>query len=409
MDEIFGGLLRYIWNSCSVPIFREERLALLNFPRFAFNWASSANRDLVELETSAVLSCSISKLDSVAKTPFSSAITAVPLTVISSAARHGACLFVLFAGSCESCAVRRENPNVVPGETSALSNISLSSTYSSPRGSDYQGTPDMAPKKKGKKATSKPLRGYATTSVPSKNTAESAKNEEALDSTTTPELFKESKNPNVATIDRTIGSKELHELDPAELEKQLEESDLQLLLEKHGQKSKKDASRQISRLQTERRLLRPQSELLGVRSWLSPDLLQTIIDLYETNQSSPNGFEKLQTSMQLQEDDLCIKLWTLRQVLSQIGFSSEQCQEALCHAMKVVRQSQASDISADKDTIWGLEVCLEWLSFKYQSNEMPPYEAELAPGLAKKSLNRQQADFDRLYASSGRYIFRAVT
>ncbi|KAL9602381.1 MAG: hypothetical protein Q9179_002563 [Wetmoreana sp. 5 TL-2023] len=143
----------------------------------------------------------------------------------------------------------------------------------------------MAPKKKTKKGASNPARGFATTSVASKS-----KNVvEDLTESTTPSPAPDIDNRLQKENDGHLsGEQDLHELAPEELEKRLEESDLDLFLEKHGEKMRRDVARQVTKLQTEKRLLRPQTEPLQIRPWLPPEIMATITESLETKQSLPN-------------------------------------------------------------------------------------------------------------------------
>lgn len=230
----------------------------------------------------------------------------------------------------------------------------------------------MAPKRKTKKAISNPARGFATTSTVSKTKLSP---EESLGSTAPDE-------PQAQTITRDSPGddapveKELHELSPEELEKQLEENDLQLFVEKYLDKIKRDVSRQVSRLQTEKRLLRPQAESLSTRKWLPPEILELIAQTLDAEQQPVRPDLKSQfypITEALSEEDLCIKIWTLKRVLIQLGSSHEESEDAIKHLLKVAQSLSTRDSLVGKDNIWGLDWCLDWLAMHCEAHAMPSY------------------------------------
>ncbi|KAL8902086.1 MAG: hypothetical protein Q9207_004882 [Kuettlingeria erythrocarpa] len=226
----------------------------------------------------------------------------------------------------------------------------------------------MAPKRKNKKPASNPARGFATISTASKAQAsrEVAAEETVAESAHEQHNTSQESGNSVAPIER-----ELHQLSPEELEKQLEESDLNLFLEKYGEKVKRDVSRQVNKLQIEKRLYRGQAELLRTQSWLPPDIMQLIIDAIKGEQSSeshghePNGSG---SRVDFSNEDLTLKLWALKQVLIQLGFPYDLCQESLRHTLHV-----AQDARPAKDSIWGLDYCLDWLALHCEPEQMPSH------------------------------------
>ncbi|KAL8727270.1 MAG: hypothetical protein Q9166_006151 [cf. Caloplaca sp. 2 TL-2023] len=233
----------------------------------------------------------------------------------------------------------------------------------------------MAPKRKNKKAVSNPARGFATISTASKA---------QLPSDQTSEKTSPSGDNEVQVIEQTPfegivpAEKELHELSPSELEARLEESDLQLFVEKYIEKIKKDVFRQVAKLQTDKRLLRAQAESLSTRSWLSPEITDSILQTLELVQlfgDHDNGMRNDRITDRFSEDDLCIKIWTLKQVLMQLGFPNDSCQEALRHLLLISQASSTRDSLAGKDSIWGLDCCLDWLALRCEPHVAPPYSS----------------------------------
>ena len=239
----------------------------------------------------------------------------------------------------------------------------------------------MAPNKKKKKPASNPARGFATTSVASKpRIHDSALESEGVlpnaDLPSSSIVTSQDQTNGVKSQHLKVSERELHELSPQELERQLEESDLQLLLEKHGEKSKKDALRQVNRLRTERRTLRPQAQHLNTRAWLSPELMQQLTDLSGDQLGDGNfnaEFEDRQSGSSLSQDDLVIKMWTLMQVLCELGFSQERSNLAVRQILNDGRPRKSLNLNIGKDLIWGLEACLDFLIAVCQPEEMPEY------------------------------------
>ncbi|KAI1455583.1 P-loop containing nucleoside triphosphate hydrolase protein [Annulohypoxylon moriforme] len=251
----------------------------------------------------------------------------------------------------------------------------------------------MAPKKKKTKPTANPARGFATTSIASKPRAEitnepvpTATEGGKLDSNAPPtSSSRDPKNapPSNSNSDNTTTtSQQKQALSPEEFERQLEESELQLLVEKYAQKVKRDVQRQKSRLETDRRLLRGQAESLNTRKWLPQELMDHIMDMIQaenrygassltTDGTSSNG--KLPP-----EEDLVIRLWTLQQTLAGVGFSDDKVKAVIQYVLDI-----ASRVSGSfKETIWGLEEALDWLARECTREELRDYDYR---GVAPKS------------------------
>lgn len=240
----------------------------------------------------------------------------------------------------------------------------------------------MAPSKKKKKAASNPARGFATTSTASKP---------KHDDSNGPEIKAESVVGNQHVDDQGSGSiisvhnvtesvpeKALHELSPEELEIQLETSNLQMLVESYGEKSKKDTARQTSRLQTERRLLRSQADRLSVHQWLPTEILQIIGALLEPQIPSKESFRAIpelsSVASNLSEDDLLNKLWTLKRLLPQLGFSEVNTRSALRHLLIKRKCFEAQTSVTNKDSVWGLDECLDWLALTCEAEDLPSFD-----------------------------------
>lgn len=232
----------------------------------------------------------------------------------------------------------------------------------------------MAGGKKKKKPASNPARGFATTSIASKPKAEASVPES---SSTTPKELQEALEvkqkeqiPDLNSSTNTSAPAK-STLSPEEFEKQLEDQELQLLVEKYATKSKREALRQSTRLETDRRVLRSQAETLSTRKWLPPELMEEILDLVKaegryTGQSGDTSTSQKQAS----EEDLTIRLWTLYQALAGAGFLEDKVLQALRYVLDISDKVT----TGNKDAIWGLEESLDWLSRECSRKELPDYE-----------------------------------
>lgn len=241
--------------------------------------------------------------------------------------------------------------------------------------------PKMAPnRKKNKKPVSNPARGFATTSIISKGVADSQPShpeEESVTSRQTPTSL-----PKPVDVSSSAGHhaepKDLSQLTADQLEAQLEESELQVFVEQHGPKSKKDASRYISKLQTERRVLRNQAERLHLARWLPDELAERITDHLKTsytNNIPEVPKEKLLPGRKLSTDDSISKLWTLKQVLIGLGFPEASSMRAIENLTGNPAKLEKAHQSFSREVLWGLDECLEWLALFCSDEEFPEYDS----------------------------------
>lgn len=254
----------------------------------------------------------------------------------------------------------------------------------------------MAPNKKKKKPASNPARGFATTSTASKPKNDEAKELEggvSLDVINAPVLSTAAEdNTRTETSSNREPEKALDELTPDELESQLEESSLQILVENHGEKTKKDVHRQVSRLWTERRLLRSQAEHLAVRRWLPPEMMQLITDLLQAQEEAITYFQATsvtkKSATELSEDDLLIKLWALNRLLPQLGFSEQRTKLALRHLLITIKQSGSRNVFSGKESVWGLDECLAWLALDSEPADLPRFDSREGQSHCSAELKR---------------------
>lgn len=232
----------------------------------------------------------------------------------------------------------------------------------------------MAPnRKKKKKPASNPARGFTTVSVPSKSNArsdeDSVKAEDISSDTAKPEAPKAA---SAAQSEETRDTESLAKLSPEELERHLEEAELQTILEKYAAKCKNEASRNAGKLETERRTLRAQGESLNLRDWLSPESCSLIFkkELRE-NEKLPSYLTRLEEDEEetANEEELLAKLWTQKEILLNLGFSDSRVNEALREALL----HSSGDSVASKDFTWILNQAFEWLALHCPEDELPTY------------------------------------
>ena len=227
--------------------------------------------------------------------------------------------------------------------------------------------------KKKKKPASNPARGFATTSIASKPKAEAANVGPEQNATKELPSTIENKQGESVPAEPEVGGSSLPQkaLTPEEFEKQLENSELQVLVEKHAQKSKRDALRQQTRLETDRRVLRGQAENINARKWLPPELMEEILDLVKGEARYPGPtLESSAGSKQISEEELTIRLWTLQQSLVGAGFVEERVAQVLQYVLDISDKVSVGN----KDAIWGMEESLDWLSRECSRTELPDYE-----------------------------------
>ena len=239
----------------------------------------------------------------------------------------------------------------------------------------------MPANKKKKKATANPARGFATTSVASKQNIQ-----DADDAVSDVNAVSVPQRPESPAVNEQVGFasegpqklKESVGLSPEEYEAQLEMGDLQIFLEKHGEKSKREASRQVSKLRTERRVLRAQADPLATTHWLPHEIMQYTLDVVraETCQLQDHIIPAT-TPKSLgspSDDDVLVNVWKLFLTLPQLGFSYEDTRNSLGSVLKFQLVSEPSPFKAPKSGLWGLDECLEWLALNTVADNKLDYE-----------------------------------
>lgn len=177
--------------------------------------------------------------------------------------------------------------------------------------------------KKKKKPASNPARGFATVSMPSKPKPETTQTTSPAtgESKATPE----SEPQPTGAEDRTANASappatsSLQNYTPEELEKHLEEAELQILVDKYASKCRNDATRQAAKLENERRVFRQQSVTLSLLEWLPTEIQDTIFDLYGTEEHEYLAASGKTSAKQAgSEEEVYNKLWTLKETLLKI-------------------------------------------------------------------------------------------
>ena len=231
----------------------------------------------------------------------------------------------------------------------------------------------MAGKKK--KVVSNPARGFATTSIASKPKV--TKNDEATED---PSPSKAAENTDAKAPSNDVNSKApskaLDQLSPQELEIELEKNDLQMLVDSIGPKVHRESSRQLNRIQTERRTLRNQSQDLFVRDWMNEKFVNQVIEMASAEVRNDKGAsEQIYSLKSSSEEDLVSRFWTLLRTLSSFGIASDQVNQVL---KTFAAQSPSTDNSGQ---IWGFQDSVDMLALECTEEELPPFESDkLKPG-----------------------------
>ena len=243
---------------------------------------------------------------------------------------------------------------------------------------------EMAPNRKKTKSVTNPARGVSTTST-APNTKGQARNEPGLqdyDEISGGNIKSGSDTGNVSnkSLSAVRVEKPLGHLSPEELESELENSSLQIMIDRYREKTNRDASRQVSKFQTEKRVIRAQAVSLYTQHWLPTEFIQLIIELYDAQKDSRKSYKHGSgtnlNAQNIARDDLVVKMWTLKRVLPQLGFSEEQTRLALAQLLKNRSDGSLPTFPFNKDSIWGLDECLDWLALTYEAEDLPAYSPQ---------------------------------
>ncbi|KAF2671034.1 ATP-dependent RNA helicase A [Microthyrium microscopicum] len=213
--------------------------------------------------------------------------------------------------------------------------------------------------KKKKKVVANPARGFATTSVASTKTRDDEKDNLVAKPETSADA---AKDENVAASQQ---DKEIHELSSEELEQRLELEELQTFIDSFSSKVIRDSQRQISKIQTDCRVVRPQSHLVSTFSWLPDELLQQVLDYAKKERDS---IIAAPLPKDVSEEDWVIRFWSLSRALLGIGVTKDR-------VYKLLRSLQLKDGEVENGAyIWGLHDCLDRLALDAEPSELPAFD-----------------------------------
>ena len=228
----------------------------------------------------------------------------------------------------------------------------------------------MANKKK-KKPANNPARGFATVSIPSKmsevDTADQSKESEELDQPLKIPFGQQQKRAPTSSDQQNDRDQDLSQMSLEELEQHFKRAEIQSMLDANGKRSRNDASRQKTRLETEHRSLRREAISLETDSWLA-HVLQDILDL--TRSSWPTTLTT-QAAQKLSQADLCMGLWSLKLTLELIHLPHDD--QVL---REIIRISPIIPASDSKSPLWGFDEAVMWLALNSETNEFQPYDRQ---------------------------------
>ncbi|KAI9370426.1 P-loop containing nucleoside triphosphate hydrolase protein [Aspergillus egyptiacus] len=238
--------------------------------------------------------------------------------------------------------------------------------------------------KKKKKPASNPARGFATVSVPSKVKPTDSSGPA---STVESKSVSESERPTPAEpqqpAQQPTEATSLQNYSPEELERHLEDAELQILVEKYAAKCKSDAVRQVGKLETERRVLRQQAVPVNLIEWLPSDVVNSILSLAEAEEQGMSPQPVRDVKRAVAEDELCSKLWVLKETLLKLGFPEKRVEESLKHVLVYF----AGNFSvSNRDVVCNLDEALDWLAMHCNPEELPSYF---------QSMGQQHKDTDK--------------
>ena len=214
--------------------------------------------------------------------------------------------------------------------------------------------------KKRKKPAANPARGFAKTSVQSKSKVEPINQETSTDASGAASISTPAEDEPPALPAQSLERNE-------DIQERLEEFELQQFVETHASKVKREASRQVSRLQTERRVLRGQSDFLPMTTWLPEELMQQVLDL------NLSDLDKEDRSIKQQDlplgDDLVSKIWNLRLVLYDLDVPLTKIEQVIAYLLQHPPDEHTSPV-------WALPDALGWLALNCTSDELLEYDEQ---------------------------------
>lgn len=235
----------------------------------------------------------------------------------------------------------------------------------------------MAGKKK-KKLAINPARGVATVSIPSKP-KEIAAN---LDVSSDVDKNSTSESLSTGLNAPSTDAKEQHESDiekmtPEQLEAHLEEEELRLFVDRNATSVKSSAARHAFKLQNERRQLRAHADRVFVTEVMA-SIMESV--LHTEPFSEPKRFDHAHR-FRVDDIDILLKLWILREVLVQLKMPSVT--DALAYALSCQFYSQ----KGTADQVTGLTEVFEWYASRFTANDLPDYETGSTPAMIEEDLS----------------------
>ncbi|KAK6344120.1 hypothetical protein TWF696_007766 [Orbilia brochopaga] len=224
----------------------------------------------------------------------------------------------------------------------------------------------MAPKNKKRKPASNPARAVATTSLPSKAKLQQAEEEKArlaaeeeerkIGEAAAVAAEEEAVRQAAANITATSNN---DTLTPDEFAAQLEDNGLQEFIEKNGDKVFREARRQVTKFESERRTLRATGNAgctpFFVGDWLEECDVERIFSIARESEASRYAVTRSD------ETTYTLEIWRLHHTLADLGFKEAHIKEVI-----------ALGISSPDDAI-------EHLVLTYPENELPSFTVSRTP------------------------------
>lgn len=225
----------------------------------------------------------------------------------------------------------------------------------------------MPANKKKKKPAANPARGFATTSVASKPKLAESESKTLPESagTDTPGIDEPAaalQSPNGIRNDYAEDS--ISSMTPGQLELHLEDAELQSLIEQHGPRCRADSQRQVARLRSEKRQLRPQSHSLYTEDWLDDNLVETTLQSFEAEQSALRVQQPNNAG-----ERLLLDLWILHRVLSALDLP--RADDAISHVLQTTTHSPTRPVNSMP---YGFSEALDWYASQLRVSALPKYD-----------------------------------
>ena len=255
-----------------------------------------------------------------------------------------------------------------------------------------------ANRKKGKKPAANPARGFATTSsaakprAPAEDDAPGAESE-TIDPASQPAKPAAPNEPPASAQEPAAPARAPADVTPEQLEAQLEDAELELFVDKYGARAKQDAQRHVARLQTERRLQRAQAERLHLDAWIGEELHEQMLGMVDAERAPPRGSDAAADAPDAVTDVVVHRAWTLRRALQGLGFPDDRTDEAICRNFGELVSRGEPESRASRESLWGLESCLDWLVVTYGRGGLPNYDSQKSMREEKSPANALDGSF----------------